>query len=332
MPRARRTTLVVAAVLVGAAAVGIATVADRDLPSPRSSSRAASSSGASPAATTGQPQDSSSAIPKTRDIGAVRQLELTFIDPTRATVARSPLPARPGRILRTSIWLPTGAGPWPLVVFGHGFAVQAATYRQLLRTVAAAGFVVAAPDFPGSTSAAVGTPNETDLRDEPCDLLFVAHHVELAAHTGGPLQGAISGGSVALAGQSDGATAAAFAGLSDPAGTCGGPPVEAVVAFSSDPVPLGRGASAAVLAITGSADSVNPPAHTRALFEEAPSPAYLLSSQGDTHLGPSTTSPRHAEIAAVVVDFLRSTMLDSPSARGRLVADAHHPGLELATR
>ena len=217
-------------------------------------------------------------------------------------------------------------------MFGHGFAVQAATYGQLLRTVAAAGFVVAAPDFPGSTSAAAGTPDEADLRDEPCDLLYVAAHVELEARHAGPLAGLVARGEVALAGQSDGATAAAFAGLSDRPGTCGGPTVAAVVAFSSDPVPVRPGASAAVLAITGTADEVNPPIRTRALFAEAPSTAYLLTSLGDSHLGPSTTSPRHAEIATVVVDFLRATLLDSTRARWRLVADAQRPGLDLTVR
>ncbi len=298
MPRTRRTALVIfAVVLVGAVAVavGIAAEAGHHRSSSRSSSPAAPSSG-SPHAATDEPRGA----PPAADGGAVRHVVLTFTDPTRTTVARSPLPARSGRVLRTSIWLPGGAGAWPLVVFGHGFAVQAATYQELLRTVAAAGFVVAAPDFPGSTSAAAGTPDEADLRDEPCDLLFVARHVELAAQPGGPLAGAVAPGHVALAGQSDGATAAAFAALSDPAGTCGGPPVVAVVAFSSNPVPLRSGADAAVLAITGSADTVNPPARTRALFDEAPSMAYLLTSLGDSHLGPSTTSPRHGEIAAVV--------------------------------
>jgi dienelactone hydrolase len=321
---------VVAAVAV-AVAVGIVAEAHQHRPL-RSRSSLAAASGATPFTATRAPLRDGPGTAAATDRGAVRELQLTFTDPSRTTVARPPLPARQGRILRTSVWYPAGAGPLPLVVFGHGFAVQPTTYLQLLRTIAAAGFVVAAPNFPGSTSAAPGAPNEADLRDEPCDLLFAAAHLELEARQGGPLAGLVAAGPVALAGQSDGATAAAFAALSDPAGTCGGSTVAAVVAFSANPVPVRPGARAAVLAITGSADTVNPPARTRALFAEAPSTAYLLTSLGDSHLGPSTTSPRHGAIAAVVVDFLRATLLDSTSARRRLATDARQPGLQLASR
>ncbi len=135
-----------------------------------------------------------------------------------------------------------------------------------------------------------------------------------------------------LAGQSDGATAAAFAALTDPIGACGGSRVAGVVAFSADPVPVRPGATATVLAVTGSADEVNPPAHTRALFDEAPLPAYLLTSRGDDHLQPSTDSPHRSAIDAVVIDYLRATLLSDPEARVRIVADARGPGLELEQR
>ena len=136
---------------------------------------------------------------------------------------------------------------------------------------------------------------------------------------------------MALGGQSDGATSAAFAALTDPAGACGGPPVAAVVAFSARPVTVRAGADATVLAITGSADPVNPPANTRALFSAAPAPAYLLTTAGDGHLAPSTTSPHRAAIDAVVVDLLRATLDHDPAARSRLAIDAAQPGLTLDT-
>jgi len=264
----------------------------------------------------------------------VSQRHLTFVDTTRPTVARPPVPASGQRILRTTVWMPVrGRGPWPLLVFGHGFGVSAATYQDLLSSVASAGFVVAAPDFPGSSSALVGRPDEQDIREEPCDLLYVAGQVETAGRSGQGLPvGSVRSGAVALGGQSDGATAAAFAALTDPAGACGGPPVAAVVAFSARPATVRPGAQATVLAVTGSADSVNPPAFTRALFSAAPSPAYLLTSGGDGHLAPSTTSPHRAAIDAVVVDLLRATLDHDSSARSRLAVDAAQPGLTLESR
>jgi dienelactone hydrolase len=255
---------------------------------------------------------------------------LTFTDPTRGTVARPPLPATSTRILRTTIRVPDGAGPWPLVVFGHGFDADPATYTALLDGLARAGFVVAAPDFPGSSRALPGRPDERDLQDEPCDLLVVAGQVQAAAAGSGPLAGRVRVGAVGLAGQSDGATAAAYAAL-DP--TCPGPPVAAVVAFSARPAPVRDGidpaSEPALLAVTGSADDVNRPAETRALFDEVPQRAWLLTVDGEGHLSPSTTSPHLEAITAVAVDVLLGALDHDAAAFDRIEADGSRPGLTL---
>ncbi len=258
---------------------------------------------------------------------------MTFTDPTRPTPARPPVPARSDRTLTTTvIEPPAGAGPWPLLVFGPGFDASVVRYLPLLDDLARAGFVVAAPEFPGASSASAGTPDERDLTQEPCDLLFVAGRVQAASALGGALAGAVRPGPVALAGHSDGATAAAFAALSLSAGTCGGPAVAAVVAYSARPVPIRAGASASVFAVTGSADVTNPPSQTRALFAEAPIPSYLLTSIGDDHAGPPTTSPRRDAIAAAVVAFLDSVLLGDTAARTRITAAGTRPGLVLEQR
>jgi dienelactone hydrolase len=263
--------------------------------------------------------------------------EGTFVDRSRASVARPPLAATSERVLRTTIVRPTSQdGPWPLVVFGHGFAASAATYATLLEAIAGAGFVVAAPEFPGSSSALQGRPDETDLAEEPCDLRFVAQRVEAASASDGELSGMIRPGPVALVGQSDGATAAAFAALVPR--SCPSPPIAAVVAFSANPVPtadLGPTPSAdppALLTVTGTADAVNPPTHTRALYLQWPGPAWLLSSAGDGHLGPATDSPRHLQIATVVIDFLEAHLTGDAAAAARLDEAAATDGLTLEQR
>jgi len=48
------------------------------------------------------------------------------------------------------------AGPFPLVIFGHGFAVTPAPYARLLEAWASAGYVVAAPIFPLGNAHAPG--------------------------------------------------------------------------------------------------------------------------------------------------------------------------------
>lgn len=47
-------------------------------------------------------------------------------------------------------------GPWPLIVFAHGYAIDAAAYAPLPEDLAAGGYVVAAPDFPGTSTAYPG--------------------------------------------------------------------------------------------------------------------------------------------------------------------------------
>ena len=68
---------------------------------------------------------------------------------------------------------PPCRGPFPLIVFGHGFGVTPGMYIALLRAWARAGFVVAAPLFPGENPRAPGGPTATDLPNEPRDMSFV---------------------------------------------------------------------------------------------------------------------------------------------------------------
>ncbi|MGZ4718057.1 MAG: alpha/beta hydrolase [Acidimicrobiales bacterium] len=283
---------------------------------------------------------STSPSPTDAATGGVTRTTVTFVDPTRGTVARPPQAATNERVLVTTVRRPaSGGGPWPLVVFGHGFDISSEAYATLLDEVAGSGFVVASPELPGSSTARPGQPDEHDLAQEPCDLTVVAADVESASAEGGELAGTVRPGPIALAGQSDGATAAAFAALAvDPCRTAASPvPVGAVVAFSAKPVPAdaidpGLTHPPAALAVTGSADTVNPPSHTRDLFDQWPAEAWLVTSAGDGHLAPSTDSGRRLAIDAVVVDFLRGTLEADHAALGRMAIDASVPGLTLEHR
>jgi predicted dienelactone hydrolase len=67
----------------------------------------------------------------------------------------------------------SGTGPWPLVVFGHGYAVTPGIYGRLLQAWARAGYVVAAPLFPLGNRYAAGGPDESDIVNQPRDMSFV---------------------------------------------------------------------------------------------------------------------------------------------------------------
>jgi predicted dienelactone hydrolase len=69
----------------------------------------------------------------------------TFVDHSRTIRLSDGRHA--ARRLTTIVRWPTTGGPHPPVVFAHGFALTPADYAPLLKTIASAGFVVAAPIF-----------------------------------------------------------------------------------------------------------------------------------------------------------------------------------------
>ena len=88
---------------------------------------------------------------------AIEDQTIVLVDPARPTPARTPVAAKPGRVLRTIIRRPAGvSGPIPLVVFAHGYDSEPEVYEPLLDTWAAAGYMVAAPDSPGSARRSPG--------------------------------------------------------------------------------------------------------------------------------------------------------------------------------
>lgn len=105
----------------------------------------------------------------------------TFVDPTRTTDAHGGRPEQRSRTLDTLILYPvsvqpqsTGtiprppaeplAGPWPVIVFGHGSTREPDDYAGKLAYWASAGYVVVAPAFPLSRT---GTPGGTAYGDYP---------------------------------------------------------------------------------------------------------------------------------------------------------------------
>ena len=147
-----------------------------------------------------------------------RPYVLRYVDTSRTIkLPNGKLEPRP---VTTVFWYPPardGNGPFPLVVFGHGFAARPSWYRRLLRGWAAAGYVVAAPIFPLGNANAPGGPNEADIVNQPRDMSFVITRVLAASASGkGALAGLVDPGKVAVAGQSDGAMTAFAAAYESP--------------------------------------------------------------------------------------------------------------------
>lgn len=214
-------------------------------------------------------------------------------------------------------------GPFPLVVFGHGFALTPTVYASMLQSWAHAGYVVAAPVFPLENKNALGGPDESDLTNQPGDMRFVISRMLAASGaTSGPLTGLIDQTRIAVAGHSDGGdTALAVAydrNYRDPR-------VSAAVILAGAETPGVEGfafppGSPPLLAIQGTADTVNPPSSTKTFFGPAQRPKYLLSLPGAEHLSPySTQQPQLGIVERVTIAFLNGYLKHEPKALQELV-------------
>jgi len=203
----------------------------------------------------------------------------------------------------------TAAGPFPLVVFGPGFAETPTAYARLLDAWARAGYVVAAPLFPLTQKHVPGGRREADLIHQPADMSFVITRMlaenELPASF---LYGLIVPELIAVAGQSDGA-ATALAEAYDPA--FADPRIRAAIILSGaelssidDTIPF-PSHGPALLATQGSRDTINEPSATHRYFDLAPRPKFLLTLIGATHLPPYTTQQPYLRIVEqVTIAFL----------------------------
>lgn len=220
-------------------------------------------------------------------------------------------------------------GPFPLVIFGHGFAVTPALYAHMLQSWARAGYVVAAPVFPLENADAPGGSDESDLINQPADMSFVISRVlALSGEGSGPFAGLVDPARIAVSGQSDGGdTALAVAYDSSFRDSR----VSAAMILSGAEIPGAEftfpAAGPPLLATQGTADTVNPPSATNAFFDAAPKPKYLLSLLGAEHLPPySDQQPQLGIVERVTIAFLDAYLKHRPGALRQLVSLGNVPG------
>ena len=181
----------------------------------------------------------------------------TLVDHSRSTPAHGTVPGHAGRTLVTTVLYPAtgprrhqpvpGAtpdrtdGPYPLIVFAHGFGSNVTSYLPLLEKWAGAGFVVAAPLFPLTNADAPGGPDLSDYVHQPGDMSFVVTQMlHQSSSSSGPLSGLIDPSEVGAAGHSLGGVTT----LGLVANTCcRDGRIKAAVVMSGDPItfPTGQG-------------------------------------------------------------------------------------------
>jgi len=270
-----------------------------------------------------------------------------WTDTSRTLPANGGAPGAPSRSMLTTIWYPaSGAptpsatsrappdrsdGPYPLIVFAHGFAATPGTYAALLSRWASAGYVVVAPALPllngdapgGASHADYGTPNIADLD------FALSEALRRSNAPGDALHGLVDPTRVAVAGHSDGEVLAYFLGF---APCCHDARVTSVIAMAGNldnarqlPAPTG----VAILHIMSERDQYNP--YTASIvFDRAhlASPRALLTLRGAPHEPPydEPADPHFAIVVDATVDFLDATVGHRFDGFARLAADATAAG------
>ncbi|MFV0478734.1 MAG: alpha/beta hydrolase family protein [Parahaliea sp.] len=106
---------------------------------------------------------------------AVTVTERVFIDTSRPTQANGDYEGADSRTLPGGIWSPTdtGSGPYPLLIYSHGFASSREGGAYLARHMASLGYVVVAVDYPLTNMKAPGGPLVKDVVNQAQDASFL---------------------------------------------------------------------------------------------------------------------------------------------------------------
>ena len=273
---------------------------------------------------------------------AVGVRTVTVVDPTRGTASRGDRPALADRPLVVTIRYPTagmpgpddivdapGLLPAPLVLFAHGYDISADRYSLLQHELASYGFVVAAPEFPMTSTVFDGAPDEYDLPEQARDLSFLID--ALSGPMAPPnLSQLIAPGEVGLLGHSDGAVTVLLCAY---APRFADSRVGAVVAVSGDFDTFGGNwfttEDPPLVAVHGEWDEINPFSSSELLVDNDPGPAMLVEVTSAQHLG-AVVEPGNAVAVArlTAFDFLWR-LAGVPTARDATYVTADTPPLRL---
>ena len=206
-----------------------------------------------------------------------------------------------GRSFQARLAYPTRGGPYPAIAFAHGYGIDSSYYRGTLRALAAAGYVVIAPDsetgrLPSHSRFAddlnrslqwLGRRSAAGSRAVPRGKVD-SEHLGVAGHS--------MGGGVAILAASRSRSIDTIATLAA-ADTL---PVRASVAVRRLRVPS--------LFVVGSDDRIVPAAGTAVMFRRAPATSLLAWIKGGSHCGFMETIPVGCDAGFIsYVDQLRLT-------------------------
>ncbi len=252
----------------------------------------------------------------------VTSATMTFVDTSRPTPSWNGMPGKSSRTLVTTIWFPSrgsgsvatpGDNTYPLIVFAHGLGGSPQGYEQLLTAWAAAGYVVAAPLFPLSSSETPGGADGGDIGNQPGDMSFVIDQVlKASAASNGTLSGLVNSSEIGAAGHSNGGiTTLGLVANS----CCRDTRVKAAVVMAGTTEGLGTGhynlaEAPPLLVVQDLHDGLVPYPDAVAVFNKARGPKALLALDWDSQPDASGSSAHMAasgEVGPTSGPVIRST-------------------------
>lgn len=279
----------------------------------------------------GSPAPNGTALATRPATHAVGTSTVTLVDRTRPTEAGAQTPARPDRTLETHLFVPDGAGPFPLIVFSHGLAGHPTKFSKLLGSWARAGFVVAAPAFPLTNNTVPGSvQNWTGLANQPADVRFVIDQLlALDADPTSAVAHRINHDRIGVGGLSLGGGTTYAVGFNE---CCRDPRVDAVVVLAGMRFAIGGeyvlDGHVPLLIEHGTADASLPYANAVDAFATARSPVWFVTLDRGTHAPPFEDHETEWDTIAeqTTTDFWLGTLTDDAGALSRLDTDASVPG------
>jgi dienelactone hydrolase len=257
---------------------------------------------------------------------AVGEHTENLVDPSRPTQAPAPAPER---TLITTVRFPETGGPYPLIVFAHGFDGHPRKFVELTTAWAQAGYVVAVPRFP-LTSDDIDAGVIGDVVEQPADVSFVIDEMlRLNSEAGSVVEDRIDPERIGVAGLSLGAITTLGVTYNS---CCRDDRVDAAIAMAGLQYPFDGEfdvTGVPLLLFHGDADPVLPHGSSVDTFAVAAPPKFFVTIIGGSHASPfeDEDAPADAMVEEVSTDFWDVYLADEPGALDRLLTDADVPGL-----
>jgi fermentation-respiration switch protein FrsA (DUF1100 family) len=294
-----------------------------------------------------KPFATTSSFTALRDVYPVGKTMGVAVDRQKGTPARSPNRASNVRTLPVSIWYPAASGAiskndifwatarhqkFPLIVFAAGFNASPDTYQPFLHTLAAQGYIVAAPLFPIEgqiPGMAAASRSNAEMLNQMYDMSAVITQMLRYAKTPGNfLNWSMNQSQIGVVGHSDGAMT--VAGMTISTSYADSRVKTAVVLSGAGPFGLKWNQRKVVPLMIEQAtkDPYNAVSSSNFLFNAARGPRAYLTLQGVYHIWPFNGTDKIADLTrrAVVAQLNGQLKAGGATSFWQLAAAGNTPG------